>query len=101
MRRKQVSVFVENTPGRLEAILDALQSKNVSIRALSVSESAEFGIVRMILEDADRGQSALYESGFTTRVDDLLSYHMPDVAGGLLNTVIKPLADAGINIKYF
>jgi hypothetical protein len=101
MRRKQVSVFVENTPGRLEAILDALQNKNVSIRALSVSESAEFGIVRMILEDADRGQSALHESGFTTRIDDLLSYHMPDVAGGLLNTVIKPLADAGINIKYF
>ena len=101
MRVKQVSVFVENECGRLEAILEALQRESINIRALSVSETAEFGIVRMILDNPERGLHALREAGFTTRSDWMLSAQIPDVPGGLLNTVAKPLAAAGINIKYF
>lgn len=101
MRIKQVSVFVENESGRLEAILEALQREKVSIRALSVSDTAEFGIARMILDNPDEGLKALRQAGFTTRIDWMLSAQIPDVPGGLLNSVAKPMAEAGINIKYF
>ena len=101
MRIKQVSVFVENECGRLEAILEALQREKINIRALSVSESAEFGIVRIILDNPEEGVQALRQSGFTTRIDWMLSVEIPDVPGGLLNSVAKPMARAGINIKYF
>lgn len=101
MRIKQVSVFVENQPGRLEAILKVLEDKGISIRALSVSDTAEFGIVRMILPDAEFGLEALREYGFTVRLDWILSADIPNVPGGLLNSVVRPLADAGINLKYF
>jgi len=101
MRLKQVSVFVENEPGRLEAILEVLEREKVSIRALSVSDTAEFGIVRMILDKPEEGLQALRQAEFTTRVDWMLSVQIPDVPGGLLNSVAKPMAKAGINIKYF
>lgn len=101
MRIKQVSVFVENESGRLAAILEALQREKISIRALSVSDTAEFGIARMILDNPDEGLKALRQDGFTTRIDWMLSAQIPDVPGGLLNSVAKPMAKAGINIKYF
>jgi hypothetical protein len=101
MRIKQVSVFVENECGRLEAILEALQREKINIRALSVSETAEFGIVRMILDNPEEGIQALRQAGFTTRIDWMLSAQIPDVPGGLLNSVARPMAQAGINIKYF
>ncbi|HEY49132.1 MAG TPA: amino acid-binding protein [Dehalococcoidia bacterium] len=101
MKVEQVSVFVENQPGRLEAILEVLESKQISIQALSISETAEFGIVRMILADPDAGHEALRQASFTTRKDWILAAEIPDVPGGLLNSVAKPLADAGVNLKYF
>ena len=100
MRIKQVSVFAENQPGRLESILEVLEQKGISIRALSVSDTAEFGIMRMILANPDFGLEALREAGFTARLDWILSAEIPDVPGGLLNTVVKPLASVGVNLKY-
>lgn len=100
-RIKQVSIFIENQPGRLVAILKVLERKEISIRALSVSDTAEFGIVRMILDKAEEGLEALRRAGFTTRLDWILSAEIPDVPGGLLKTVAEPLANAGINLKYF
>ncbi|MDY6893157.1 MAG: amino acid-binding protein [Chloroflexota bacterium] len=101
MRIKQVSVFVENVFGRLVAILEVLEQENISIGALSISESAEFGIVRMIIDKPDKGYEALRQAGFTTRVDWILNAEIPDVPGGLLNSVAKPLAEAKINLQYF
>ena len=101
MRIKQVSVFAENQPGRLESVLEVLEQKGISIRALSVSDTAEFGIVRMILANPEFGLESLREAGFTARLDWILSAEIPDVPGGLLNTVVKPLASAGLNLKYF
>ena len=100
MEIKQVSVFVENKPGRLEAILEAIERRNISIRALSVSDAAEIGIVRMILTNADEGIEELRRAGFTTRVDWVISTGIPDVPGGLLHSVAKPIAEAGINLQY-
>ena len=101
MRIEQISVFVENKAGRLVSILKVLEEKDISIHALSISETAEFGIIRMILDNPKTGREALREAGFTTRTDVILSAEIPDVPGGLLNSVALPLADAGVNLKYF
>ena len=101
MRIKQISVFVENKPGRLVDVLEALEKAHINIRSLFISESGEFGIVRMILPHAEKSQELLRQAGFTTRMDTILSYSMPDVPGGLLGSVVRPLAEAKINLKYF
>ena len=92
---------MENKAGRLLAILEALEKRKINIRALSVGDAAEIGIVRMILTDAEEGQEELRRAGFTTRMDWVLSAEIPDVPGGLLNSVAKPIAEAGINLHYF
>jgi len=98
---KQLSVFVENQPGRLVAILEVLAKKQISIRALSISETSEFGIIRMILDNTEEGLEALQQVGFVARTDWLLCAEIPDVPGGLMNSVAAPLAKAGINLEYF
>ena len=100
MEIKQVSVFVENKAGRLVAILEALDRRGISIRAFSVSDAAETGIVRMILTNAEEGLEELRRAGFTARMDVVISAEIPDVPGGLLHGVAKPLAEAGINVHY-
>lgn len=101
MRTKQLSVFIENQTGRLVAMLEVLAQKQISIRALSISETEEFGIVRLILTSPQEGLEALRQAGFTTRMDEILSAEIPDVPGGLLDGVAKPLANAGVSLKYF
>jgi len=101
MKTRQVSVFVENEPGRLVAMLDALKAENMNIRALCIAEGADFGIVRMILSDPAKGVEALRKAGFTITETTVLQAEMPDEPGGLLDTVAKPLAEAGINLEYF
>lgn len=101
MKVKQVSAFVENQPGRLVAMLEALRAEDINIRALSVADHADFGIVRMILSDPQRGAAALREAGFTVRETPVLQKEMPDRPGGLLDAVTRPLAQAGINLEYF
>jgi len=99
-RIKQVSVFIENQPGRLVAMLEALKKNGVDIRAFSISDTADFGIVRMILSDAAKGSEALRQAGFTSRQDWILTSEIPDRPGGLLQTVAEPLSQAGLNVKY-
>lgn len=101
MRVKQISVFVQNQPGRLLSILEALEKVGISIRALSISESGEFGIVRMVVSEPEKGLEALRNAGFTVRMDWILASDIPDVPGGLLKTVVRPLSEAGMNLKYF
>lgn len=101
MKIKQVSVFVENQSGRLFAMLEALEKAQINIQALAISETAEFGIARMILADPDTGASALKKAGFTARQDWIISAEIPDLPGGLLRNIAEPLAGAGINISYF
>ena len=101
MKVKQVSVFIENQPGRLVAMLEVLKAKNVNIRALAVSETTDFGIVRMILSDTSLGSAALREANFTVKETTVLQQEIPDNPGGLLETIARPLTKAGINIEYF
>lgn len=101
MKVQQISVFVENQPGRLGAILLALEKGKVNIRALSISDATDFGIVRLIVSDAAAGSTALREAGFTTRLDWILAAEIPDYPGALLKNVADPLAKAGVSLRYF
>ncbi|HEX9014572.1 MAG TPA: ACT domain-containing protein [Chloroflexota bacterium] len=100
MRMKQVSVFAENRPGRLKTLLEVLSRAEVNIRALSIADTADFGIVRMILSDTDRGLDAIRAAGFAASTNDVLRVEIPDQPGGLLKTVAEPLAAAGVNVEY-
>jgi hypothetical protein len=101
MRAKQISVFVENKPGRLVAILEVLEKKNINIRGMSVGDAADIGIVRLMLTYPDEGLAELQKAGFTVRTDTVICAEVPDVPGGLLHTVAEPVAKAGINLHYF
>ena len=100
MRVKQVSIFVENQPGRLTEALSVLKQQDVNICALGVADTTDFGIVRLILSDVDKGITALREAGMAVRTTDVLQVEMPDVPGGLHDTLVRPLSDAGINVEY-
>lgn len=97
---KQVSVFVENRPGRLKLLLTALDRAEVNIRALSIADTADFGIVRMILSDTEKGIEAVKGAGFAASTNEVLAVEIPDQPGGLLHTVAEPLSAAGVNIEY-
>jgi hypothetical protein len=100
MRIKQVSVFLENRPGHMAGMLRALGEAEVDIRAMSVADTADYGIARLILSDIEKGLTALRGAGFTASTNEVLRADMPDEPGGLLHTVCEPLAEAGVNIEY-
>ena len=100
MRMKQVSVFVENRPGRLKLLLEALAKADINIRALSIADTADFGIVRMILSDTEKGLEVIREAGLAVSTNDVLRVEVSDQPGGLLKAVAEPLAAAGINVEY-
>src|SRR5512142_540069 len=100
MRMKQVSVFVENRPGRLKVVLEALAKSDINIRALSIADTADFGIVRMILSDTEKGLEAIRAAGFAASTNDVLRVEVADRPGGLLKAIAEPLAQAGINLEY-
>jgi hypothetical protein len=97
---RQVSVFVENRPGRLKTMLQALYDRNIDIRALSIADTSDFGIVRMILSDTDAGVRVLREAGLTASTTEVLRVEMPDTPGALLRTAVEPLTAAGLNVEY-
>jgi len=100
MRMKQVSVFVENRPGRLKLLLETLAKAEINIRALSIADTADFGIVRMILSDTEKGLEVIRDAGLAASTNEVLRVEIPDQPGGLLKTVVEPLAAAGINVEY-
>lgn len=100
MNVTQISVFLENRPGRLAHLLQVLSDAKVNLRALSVADSADFGIARVIVDDADTAIRAIHAANMTTATTQVLRVEIPDVPGGLATAVIEPLAAADVNIQY-
>lgn len=96
---KQLSVFVENKLGRASAILDILAKNNINIRALSIAEASEFGILRMIVDDSEKAKTLLRESGVVVKTNDVLAAPIDDTPGGLLK-LLDSLKDSGVNVEY-
>ena len=96
---KQLSVFVENQPGRLAEISEVLRQKEINIRALSIADTTNFGILRMIVNHPARAESALREQGFTVSQTDVIAVGVTDEPGGRV-IALKALADAKITVEY-
>ncbi|MDR2559896.1 MAG: hypothetical protein LBC86_10225 [Oscillospiraceae bacterium] len=96
---QQISVFVENKAGRLCAIVEVLNESRINIRAMNIADTADYGIVRLIVSDTENALKAFNENNFTARVFDVIAFTIPDKFGALYE-VIKLLGDNGINIEY-
>ncbi len=96
---KQVSVFVENKVGRLAAVIEVLTKNNINISALSMADTSEFGILRLIVNEPEKATKALNESGVVTKCTDVLTLAIEDKPGGLLE-VLEKLKKENITVEY-
>jgi len=99
MTVEQLSVFVENKPGKLMEALDTLADAQVDMRALSLADTSDFGILRAIVDKPDKAVEALSEAGFLVKSSEVLAVVLGDKPGGLAH-VVRILAEAGVNIEY-
>lgn len=99
MNVKQLSVFIENKAGRVSEVTDVLGQSRVNIRGFSVSDTADYGIVRLVVDDPAAGEKVLTEAGFTVKMSDVLCINLPDQPGGLAG-VLKVVSEAGVNVEY-
>lgn len=99
MTVKQISVFLENRSGQLADLTKTLSENGVDLRTLTIAETTEFGIVRMIVNDPDKASSVLKEAGYVCALTQVLAVVVPDVPGGLYS-VLKILCDNDINLEY-
>jgi len=96
---KQLSVFIENRSGRLAAATRAMAEENINILALSLADTADFGILRLIVNDPEAGHAALKQAGFTVIVNNVLAVEVADKPGGLA-TILDALEKDEINVEY-
>ena len=96
---KQVSAFIENKAGRLCEAADKIAEKGIDISALSLADSAEYGVLRMIVSDPEKTGETLREDGVICKVTTVLAVAMDDTPGGFAG-VLNTLTEAGIEIKY-
>ena len=99
MRVEQIAVFLENKSGRLAEITRILAENDINIRALSVADTADFGILRLIVDKVDLAKETLRAGGFTVGKTNVVAVEVPDRAGGLAN-VLKVVNEAGLNVEY-
>jgi len=95
----QLSVFIENKSGRLADVTRALENNNINIRALSIADTIDYGLLRLIVNDPMAAKAALGNAGFTVTLTEVLAIEIPDKPGGLAN-IIDILAEGGLNIEY-
>ena len=99
MRVEQIAVFLENKSGRLAEITRILAENDINIRALSVADTADFGILRLIVDKVDLAKEALRAGGFTVGKTNVVAVEVPDRAGGLAS-VLKVINEVGLNVEY-
>ncbi|HBV96113.1 MAG: amino acid-binding protein [Peptococcaceae bacterium BICA1-7] len=99
MKIKQISVFLENKSGRLARVTRVLAENKINIRALSIADTTDFGILRLIVNDPDTAHGILKENGFSVNVTDVIAVEITDSPGGLADPLAY-LKEASINIEY-
>jgi len=99
MKVEQISIFLENKPGGLEHITRVLKDANINIRALSLADTSDFGILRLIVNDVTGAEKALNASGFTVRLTPVVAVEVPDRPGGL-HGILAVLLKKNINVEY-
>ncbi len=99
MRVEQISIFLENKAGRLAEVTAILRDAGVNIRALSLADTTDFGILRLIVNNNQAAKDALKKEGFTVGTTDVIAAIVEDKPGGL-NNILDPLTILGINVEY-
>lgn len=99
MALKQISVFLENKPGTLSEMTGALAAAKIDMRALSLAETKDFGIARLIADDVYKASNALKDAGFVNSLTSVVGAMIPDEPGGL-DKVLKIFHEANINLEY-
>ena len=99
MKAKQLSIFLENKVGRLAEVTGVLGETGINIRALSLADTSDFGVLRLIVDDPTKAQEALKEEGYTVSTTEVIAVKVPDKPGGL-GRVLRSFIDLGVNIEY-
>ena len=99
MNVKQISVFVDNRPGSLLSIAKICADKRIRIKALTVTETSDFSVVRLIVDNVLWASSVLKDGGFITKLQEVIAAEVPNTPEGL-NHVLAALMDADVNIEY-
>ena len=99
MKLKQVSIFLENKKGRLWNALSILRESGMNIRALSIADTSEFGILRIIVSDPKKAKEALEAGNFVVKVTDVIAVEVPDTPGGL-EGILEILNKSDTNVEY-
>ena len=95
---KQLSVFVENKPGRLSDVIEALGKNNIDISALSLADTSEYGILRLIVNKPDEAKTLLRESGVIVKIAEVVAVPMDDTPGGL-SKILSVFSQNGVNVE--
>lgn len=99
MKLKQISVFLENRKGRLWKALKILSDAEINIRALSIADTSEFGILRLIVPEPAKAKTILEESNFVVKLNDVIAVEVSDKPGGL-ESILEALNKSDINVEY-
>ncbi|KZX15859.1 ACT domain protein [Methanobrevibacter cuticularis] len=99
MKIKQLSIFLENKKGRLWKALDILDKGNINIRALSIADTSDFGILRILVQNPGIAKELLESNNFIVKIIDIIGIELDDTPGGL-SRVLKVLNDNDINLEY-
>ena len=99
MTIKQISIFIENRKNALSELTNVLATHNISMRALCLADSSDFGIARLIVDNSEQVQAALERSHYLVKVTPVIAIEIPDESGSL-NKILKVLADNGRNVEY-
>lgn len=99
MTVKQISVFLENTSGRLADVTTLLGENGVNLRAITIADTADFGILRLIVDDNEKALDTLKKNGFTAKVTQVFAIEIEDSPGGLAS-IMQILEQNGLNIEY-
>ncbi len=99
MKVEQIAIFLENKSGRLAEITGILAEKGINIRAMSLADTADFGILRLIVNDTESARSILKEKGFTVGTTDVIVVEVADKPGGLAG-VLHTIKEGDLNIEY-
>lgn len=96
---QQLSVFLENREGRLDEVLKVLAKNDVNIVALSLADTSEYGMLRMIVSEPEKGKAALKEEGITSMLTDVVALRVPHAAGSL-SKAMHQIVEGKVNVEY-